>query len=117
MHLSKGLKYDIITWNTGLGEHIKDINPRRAVPKISYGGGTSIAKGIQYFRENYGPEATLIIISDFEDRLEEWNDVEKKMNEYLIYGFNYGSNRWGRSSNDIPWKNLRLKNFYDETRH
>lgn len=115
MHLSKGLKYDIITWSTHLGEHMKDINPRRPVPRISYGGGTSIAGGIQYFKENYGPEATLIIISDFEDNLEEWNEVEKKMSSYLIYGFNYGSNRWGRSSEDIPWKNLRLKNFYDKT--
>ena len=114
MHLSKGLKYDIITWNTSLGEHIKDINPRRPVPRISYGGGTMIADGIRYFRDNYGPEATLIVISDFEDNLEEWNEVEKKMNGYLIYGFNYGTNRWGRSSNDIPWKNLRLKNFYDK---
>ena len=115
MHLSKGLKYDIITWNTGLGEHIRDINPRRPVPTISYGGGTMIAEGIRYFRDNYGPEATLIIISDFEDNLEEWNEIEKKMNGYLIYGFNYGSNRWGRNSEDIPWKNLRLKNFYDKT--
>lgn len=115
MNLSKGLKYDIITWSTHLGEHIKDINPRRSVPDISHGGGTRIASGIEYFKEHYGPEATLIIISDFEDNLFEWNDVEKTMNGYLIYGFNYGSNLWGTNSNDVPWKNLRLKNFHDKT--
>ena len=110
-HLSRGLKYDIIAWSTRLENHIKDIDPRRSVPRINSGGGTRIAEGIKFFKETYGPESTLIIISDFEDNLNEWNSVEKTMNNYLIYGFNYGTNRWGTKPGDVPWKNLRLKNF------
>lgn len=110
-HLSRGLKYDIIAWSTQLENHIMDIDPRRSVPRINSGGGTKIAAGIKFFKETYGPESTLIIISDFEDNLNEWNSVEKTMNNYLIYGFNYGTNRWGTNPGDVPWKNLRLKNF------
>ena len=105
--LSRGLKYDIITWSTCLGEHIKDIDPKKGVPKISMGGGTRMARGIEYFRDNYGPEATLIVISDFEDYLEEWNKVESAMPNYTMYGFNYGRN----NSDSISWKNMIIKKF------
>ena len=106
--MSRGLKYDIITWNTGLGEHIKDIDPRHPITTVSYGGGTSIAKGIKYFKDNYVPEAVLVIISDFEDYLEEWNSVEETMTQYSLYGFNYGCDR---SADNIEWKNLKVRKF------
>lgn len=110
--LSKGLRYDIIAWSTRLEGHIKDINPRREVPEFPTGGGTRIGQGIQYFKDNYGPEATLIIISDFEDNLNEWHEVEKTMNGYSIYGFNYGTNRWSyRREANIDWKNLKQRDF------
>lgn len=106
--LSRGLKYDIITWSTELGEHIKDINPKKGVPKISSGGGTRIAKGIKYFKDHYDPSATLIVISDFEDYLEEWNQIESTMSEYTMYGFNYG---YRSESENVKWKNLKVRNF------
>ena len=108
--LQRGLKYDIITWSTHLGEHIKDIDPKKGIPRISSGGGTSMATGIQYFKENYGPEAILIVISDFEDYLEEWHKVEMTMPEYDLWGFNYGDDRW-QDSKKIDWKNMKIRRF------
>lgn len=110
--LSRGLKYDIITWSTCLGEHIRDIDPRHPITKVSGGGGTSIGRGIQYFKDNYGPEAILVIISDFEDYLEEWHAVESTMDNYSMYGFNYGNGSWYDSSK-IDWKNLKVRKFKD----
>jgi hypothetical protein len=109
--INRGLKYDIITWSTRLGEHIKDIDPKKGVPRISTGGGTSLATGIQYFKDHYGPEAILIVISDFEDYLEEWHKVEETMPEYTLYGFNYGDDRWNGGSDKIAWKNMKIKKF------
>ena len=106
--LSRGLRYDIITWSTSLGEHIKDIDPKKGVPKISSGGGTRMAKGIQYFKDHYDSSATLIVISDFEDYLEEWNQIESTMSEYTMYGFNYG---YRGESDNVKWKNLKVRNF------
>ena len=108
--ISGGLKYDIITWNTCLGEHIKDIDPRRPITKVKYGGGTRIGDGIKYFKDNYGPEAILIIISDFEDSLEEWHAVEETMSNYSLYGFNYGRGSYGYSDK-IEWRNLKVRKF------
>ena len=109
--LNRGLKYDIITWSTHLGEHIKDIDPKKGVPRISCGGGTSLASGMQYFKDHYGPEAILIVISDFEDYLEEWHRVEETMPEYSLYGFNYGDDRWNGGSDKIAWKNMKIRKF------
>ena len=109
--LSRGLKYDIITWNTRLGEHIKNVDPRRPITQVKYGGGTSIANGIKYFKDNYGPEATLVIISDFEDCLDEWNLAESVMDHYTLYGFDYG-HRSG--SEKINWRNLKVRKFKDD---
>lgn len=113
--LSRGLRYDIITWSTRLGEHIKDIDPRKGVPRISTGGGTRMAGGIKYFKEHYGPEAILIVISDFEDYLEEWHTVEMTMPQYAMYGFNYGYNRYGGDDDKIDWKYMKVRKF-DQTR-
>lgn len=111
--LNRGLKYDIITWSTCLGEHIKDIDPKKGVPRISMGGGTSMASGMQYFKDHYGPEAILIVISDFEDYLEEWHKVELTMPEYDLWGFNYGDDRW-QDSKKIDWKNMKIRRFNNQ---
>lgn len=103
--IGRGLKYDIITWSTGLGEHIRDIDPRKSVPRISMGGGTRMARAIDYFRENYDQSAVMILISDFEDYLEEWHDREKDMRGYQMYGFNYGN----KSSQS--WTYFKERNF------
>lgn len=104
-----GVKYNIITWNTDLGEHIKDIDPRKKVPRISMGGGTRLAKGIQYFKDNYSNDAILIIISDFEDYLEEWAEVEKGMSGYQMYGFNYGYNSY-----DQTFQYIKVRHFKND---
>ena len=107
--IGRGLKYNIITWSTELGEHIQDIDPRKGVPRISTGGGTRMAKGIKYFKDNYGPEAVLILISDFEDYLEEWHEIEEKMPQYTMWGFNYGR---GYKQDFTYFKVRNFKNSY-----
>ena len=102
----RGLKYDIISWNTRLGEHLRDIDPKKGVPRISTGGGTSMAKGIKYFRDHYDPSAILVVISDFEDYLEEWAEVSDKMSKYTMYGFNYGCQNYSQK-----FKYLKVRNF------
>jgi predicted metal-dependent peptidase len=102
----RGLKYDIISWNTGLGEHIKDIDPKNSIPRIHVGGGTRLARGIKYFKEHYDNSATLVIVSDFEDYLQEWAEEEKSMGDYSLWGFNYG-----RSNYNQKFKNIVVKNF------
>ena len=109
--IKAGLKYNIITWSTQLGNHIKDINPRRPVPTIRVGGGTRMAEGIKFFRENYDESAILVLISDFEDYLEEWHKVEKEMPGYTMYGFNYGY-----QTNTQQFKNFKVKDFTNNGR-
>lgn len=104
--IGRGLKYNIISWSTQLGDHIKNIDPRKGVPRISMGGGTRMARGMEYFRQNYGPEAILILISDFEDYLEEWHEQELKMPNYTMYGFNYGYSNYNQE-----FKYFKVKNF------
>jgi nicotinic acid mononucleotide adenylyltransferase len=72
------------------------------------GGGTRMAGGMQYFKDNYGPSAILILISDFEDYLEEWHKVEETMKGYTMYGFNYGSRKY-----DQKFTYFKVKNFTD----
>jgi hypothetical protein len=74
------------------------------------GGGTSLAKGIEYFRDNYKQDAILIVISDFEDYLEEWHKVEENMPGYLLYGFNYGNSNY-YDSDKINWKHMKIRKF------
>lgn len=103
-----GLKYNIISWSTHLVEHIKDINPKKDSPELRVGGGTSLGEGIKYFRENYGPQSILIIISDLEDTLSEWAKEEEKMKNYQMYAFNYGYRTYSGEFNHI-----KVKNFND----
>lgn len=109
--INRDLRYDVITWSTQLGEHIKDINPKKGVPRISCGGGTDIAGGIEYFKTSYKNDAILVIISDFEDDLDMWHKVEETMTGYSIWGFNYGSGRYCQKSGGWSWKNLKQRNF------
>lgn len=102
--ISASLKYNIITWDTKLCEHFRDINPKDKIPDISYGGGTNLARLFPYYKKNYGKDAILIIISDFEDSLNAWKIEEEKMNGYSMYGFDYGGN-----SKLVTFKNLKVK--------
>ena len=65
-----------------------------------------MAGGMEYFRDNYKSDAILILISDFEDYLEEWHKVELTMPEYTMYGFNYGSSNYRQE-----FKNFKVRNF------
>lgn len=108
--ISRGLKFDIIAWNTDLEAHFKDIDPTKGeLPKIPVGGGTSMANGMRYFKDNYTTDSSLIVISDFEDNMDEWRRVESTMTGYKVYGWNYG--RYARKGNN--WKNLKQRNFSD----
>ena len=111
--INRDLRYDIITWSTCLGDHIKDVNPRKSIPRISYGGGTDMASGMEYFKAHYGPEAILVLISDFEDSLDQWHRVEQTMPKYTMWGFNYGNNRYSYKRGDWDWKYFRQRNFSD----
>ena len=106
--INRSLKYDIITWDTELENHFKDLTSKDVVPKIEVGGGTRIAKGIKYFKDQYDDTAVLVIISDFEDTLSEWKEVESTMNRYVIYGCNYGS---GNRDKATYWTNLKQRNL------
>jgi len=92
---------------------LKDIDPRKPHPKISCGGGTEMAKGMKYFKEHYGSEAILVLISDFCDSLDQWHEVEKTMGKYSIWGFNYGNNRYSYKRGDWDWTYFKQRDFSD----
>jgi hypothetical protein len=102
--INRNSKYDIISWDTELCEHYRDLTASSPIPKISCGGGTELAESFDYFKEQYGKEAIMVLISDFYDSLERWNDKERTMTGYSLYGFNYGQRR-----DDIPFKNFKVK--------
>ena len=104
---NRDLRYDIIARDTDLCHHYKDIDPSKSIPDIPYGGGTEMANGIKYFKNNYGPDNTLIVISDFYDDLDHWARVESTMSKYSIWGFQYGNN----SDNSRYFKNLKYRKF------
>lgn len=107
--LNRSLKYDIIAWNTCLSQHLRDIKPKEQLPNIRVGGGTEMADGMVYFKENYDKNAILVLISDFEDSLSRWHEVEDSMVGYEIYAWNYG-----RYTNEkINWTRLKQRDFSD----
>lgn len=108
-NIKKGLKYDIITWSTKLRDHFKDLDPFKPSPRIDIGGGTRLAEGIKYFRDNYDQSSILVLISDFEDYLDEWEKETSKMSGYELYGFCYG---WSSCDRDI--KNFKIRNFRNQ---
>lgn len=106
--INRGLRYDIIAWNTRLSQHIKDIDPKKSIPEIRCGGGTEMADGIKYFAEQYNKDAILVLISDFEDSLERWHEEENKLSGYDIYAWNYG-----RYTTSQEWTRLKQRDFSD----
>lgn len=106
--IRKGLSYDIITWNTRKQDHYKDIDPKGKPPTIHVGGGTRMAEGIKYFGKNYDKDCILVLISDFEDYLDEWETVSNSMSGYELYGFNYGYSECTRK-----FPNMKVKNFQE----
>ena len=104
--IRRDLRYDIIAWSTCLCSHIKNIDPSKPVPRINIGGGTRMAAGITFFKENYGKDAVMVLISDFEDYLDEWENVTNPLNGYDLYAFNYGYSKCERT-----FKNLKVRNF------
>ena len=111
--INRDLRYDIITWSDCLGEHIKDIDPRKSIPRISCGGGTEMADGMKYFKEHYNSDAILVLISDFCDDLDSWHDVERTMRNYSMWGFNYGNNRYSCRRGDWDWSYFKQRDFSD----
>ena len=106
--ISSGLTYNIITWDTDLCEHFREVSPRNPITRVSYGGGTRLVNAFDYFKQNYEDNAILIIISDFEDpSLEKWKDKEGSMSNYDMYGFNYGYSKIP----DSFFKNIKIFNL------
>lgn len=104
--IKKGLKYDIIAWSTQLCSFHENIDPHKPVPNIRIGGGTRMAEGIKFFKERYDRSSVLVLISDFEDYLDEWEKVTSEMSGYDLYGFCYG---WSACTRKI--KNFKIRNF------
>jgi len=81
----------VINWSTKLvcDWKITDKNPHK------YGGGTNIAPGIRYIRQQYSlkPKDILFVISDFQDNLREWQSELSLTNckKYAINWNNYYS--------------------------
>ena len=107
--INRGLKYDVIAWNTHLSEEFKDVKPDKPIPQIRTGGGTEMARGMEYFKKNYDTNAILVVVSDFEDDLDDWAKVESSMPGYDIYGWNYGR----YSNKSINWTRLKQRDFSD----
>lgn len=104
--IKKGLKYDIIAWSTDLCSYYENVDPHKPAPKLRVGGGTRMAKGIKYFKDRYDKSSVLVLISDFEDYLDEWEKVTSEMSGYDLYGFCYG---WSKCTRKI--KNFKIRNF------
>lgn len=106
------MKYDLITWNTALAEHRKDLNPDDEIEEIEINGGTCMAAGIQYFIDNCGEGSTLVLISDFEDNLAEWARASERAKPgQVLWGFNYGSSR---GFNEDSVGRMRVRNFHQD---
>lgn len=88
--INSNLKYSILTWDTSFCELYKDLNTKKNTPKISCGGGTCLAKSFIYAKEKFSDDTIIVVISDFEDNLGDWEVAMSKMKSYTIYGFNYG---------------------------
>ena len=104
--ISTKVRYDVITWHTSLATHYRDLDPRHPLTSFPCGGGTSLAEGIKYFGVHYKKNSPLIVISDFEDCLEDWNTEANKLPGYQIYGINYGY-----CKSNINWGNFQEFKF------
>lgn len=108
-NIKKGLKYDIISWSTELNSYYENIDPHKPIPNIRVGGGTRLARGIRFFKDRYDKSSILVLISDFEDYLEEWEKELSTMSGYDIYGFCYGYRACEKKI-----KNFKIKNFQND---
>jgi hypothetical protein len=106
-NVSTKTRYDVITWNTDLATHYRNLDPRNPLTSFPCGGGTDLADGIKYFGQKYNSKSVLIVISDFEDNLDAWNNECDKLPGYKIYGINYG--RYSRTN--TPWRNFTEYRF------
>lgn len=105
--INRGLVYDILTWSHNMGDWITDIQPGKLIPHLHCGGGTDMADALRFFHDKYDSSATFILISDFEDYLDEWIKALKDMPEYEGWGFNYGTRNY-----NMDWpKNFTVRNF------
>lgn len=108
-NIDRSLKYSIITWDTKLCEYYKDLDFNTPVPKISCGGGTELAGTFDLFKKDFGKDAIMVLISDFEDALNRWHDKESKMDGYTMYGLKYGHDTWYNGGRQPDWKNLKVR--------
>jgi predicted metal-dependent peptidase len=104
--ISTKVRYDVITWHTSLATHYRDLDPRHPLTSFPCGGGTRLGEGIKYFGLHYKKNCPLIVISDFDDDLNEWNASADALPGYELYGINYGY----RKSN-TPWRNFKEFKF------
>lgn len=108
-NIDRSLTYNIAAWDTRLCEYYRNITFDTPIPKLSCNGGTRLAGLFDLFKKDYGKDAILIIISDFGDNLDEWNQKEKDMNGYSMYGLKYGNDGW-YSQNRLPdFKNFKVR--------
>lgn len=99
--IGTAVRYDVITWNTSLATHYRDLDPKNPLTSFPCNGGTALAYGINYFGQHYDKDSPLVIISDFCDDLEDWNREANKLQGYKLYGINYGGRRSG-----VKWGNF-----------
>lgn len=109
--INSNLKYHILTWDTDFCELYKDLNTKKNIPRISCGGGTSLARSFIYAKENFDNSTILVVISDFEDNLHDWEVAMSKMKDYIIHGFNYGY-----PQDQKNFKVMKVKNFTNKSR-
>lgn len=90
--IDKDLCYDIVAWNTELVKHFKEVSPQKPIVEIPVGGGTSLANGIIYFKKKFDKRSVLVIVSDFQDNLDQWQAAEKVLSkETEVYGVKYNN--------------------------
>lgn len=108
--INRGLKYNIAAWDTSLQQYYKDITFNTPVPKLSCGGGTRMAGVFDLFKQDFGRDSILILISDFGDDMNEWHSKESSMDGYSMYGFKYGNDSyWGYHGAMPNWKNFKVR--------
>lgn len=104
-NIDRSLLYNIIAWDTSLCNFYKNIDFNSPIPKLRCGGGTQMEGCFDHFKENFGMDAIMILISDFGDDLDSWNKKEMNMNGYSMYGLRYGSEYY----RDVKFKNFKVR--------
>lgn len=104
-NIDRSLLYNIIAWDTRLCNFYKNIDFNSPIPKLRCGGGTQMEGCFDHFKENFGMDAIMILISDFGDDLDSWNKKEMNMNGYSMYGLRYGSEYY----RDVKFKNFKVR--------